>query len=124
MSGHDAAENKAAAEFFRFLTDAKTQYFWHEATGYVPITEAAYDLAKAEGHYDRFPTAEVGIKQLTLPEGEFTRGYRMGFYVQIRDVMNREYGRILTGETSVADGFATIQEEANQLLARFAKTQG
>jgi sn-glycerol 3-phosphate transport system substrate-binding protein len=48
----------------------------------------------------------------------------MGFYVQIRDVMNREYGRILTGETSVDDAFATIEEEANQLLARFAQTQG
>lgn len=47
----------------------------------------------------------------------------MGFYVQIRDVMNREYGRILTGETSVEDAFANIEKEANALLARFAKTQ-
>lgn len=124
MSGMSAEENKATAEFFKFLTDADTQYFWHQATGYVPITEAAYDVAKADGHYERFPAAEVGIEQLTLPAGDFTRGYRMGFYVQIRDVMNREYGRILTGETSVDDAFATIQEEANQLLARFAKTQG
>ncbi|MEX0308943.1 MAG: extracellular solute-binding protein [Tateyamaria sp.] len=124
MSGKSAEENKATAEFFRFLTAADTQYFWHEATGYVPITEAAYDLAKAQGHYDRFPAAEVGIQQLTLPAGDFTKGYRMGFYVQIRDVMNREYGRILTGETDVDTAFATIQEEANQLLERFAKTQG
>jgi sn-glycerol 3-phosphate transport system substrate-binding protein len=48
----------------------------------------------------------------------------MGFYVQIRDVMNREYGRILTGETTVDEAFATIEEEANELLARFNKTQG
>ena len=70
------------------------------------------------------PAAEVGIQQLSLSAGENTKGYRMGFYVQIRDVMNREYGRILTGETSVDDGFATIEKEANALLARFAKTQG
>ena len=124
MSGKSAEENAATAQFFRFLTDAKTQYFWHEATGYVPITTAAYDLAKAEGHYTRFPAAEVGITQLTLPAGENTRGYRMGFYVQIRDVMNREYGRILTGETSVEEAFENIETEANQLLERFAKTQG
>ena len=124
MSGKSEEENKATAEFFKFLTNADTQYFWHQATGYVPITEAAYEVAKADGHYEKFPAAEVGIEQLTLPAGDFTRGYRMGFYVQIRDVMNREYGRILTGETSVDDAFATIQEEANQLLERFAKTQG
>lgn len=124
MSGKSAEENKATAEFFRYLTSADVQYMWHEQTGYVPITNAAYDLAKTEGHYERSPAAEVGIQQLQLPAGEWTKGYRMGFYVQIRDVMNREYGRILTGETSVEDGFAAIEKEANELLARFSKTQG
>ena len=124
MAGHDAEENKATAAFFDFLTSAEVQYFWHKETGYVPITEAAYEMAKADGHYDRAPAAEVGIQQLSLPGGDNTKGYRMGFYVQIRDVMNREYGRILTGETSVEDAFKTIEDEANNLLARFAKTQG
>ncbi len=124
MSGHDDAENEATAAFFEFLTSSDVQYMWHRETGYVPITNAAYAAAADDGHYERFPAAEVGIQQLTLPAGEFTRGYRMGFYVQIRDVMNREYGRILTGDTSVEDGFATIQEESNQLLDRFARTQG
>ena len=72
----------------------------------------------------RFPAAEVGIQQLTLPAGDNTKGYRMGFYVQIRDVMNREYGRILTGETDVETAFKAIEAEANKLLERFAKTQG
>ena len=123
MAGKSDAENKATAEFFRFLTSADVQYYWHKATGYVPITEAAYEVAKADGHYDRFPAAEVGIQQLSLPAGEFTKGYRMGFYVQIRDVMNREYGRILTGETDVESAFEAIEEEANKLLSRFQKTQ-
>ncbi|CAD0187090.1 sn-glycerol-3-phosphate-binding periplasmic protein UgpB precursor [Ruegeria sp. THAF57] len=124
MSGKSDAENKATAEFFRFLTAPETQYFWHQETGYVPITEAAYDAAKADGHYDRFPAAEVGVNQLKAKAGDNTKGYRMGFYVQIRDIMNREYGRILTGETDVETAFKTIEAEANALLARFAKTQG
>lgn len=124
MAGKSDEENKATAAFFEYMTQPETQYFWHQETGYVPITEAAYELAKADGHYDRNPAAEVGIKQLSLPAGEYTKGYRMGFYVQIRDVMNREYGRILTGETSVEDAFNAIEREANELLARFAKTQG
>jgi len=100
------------------------QYKWHRDTGYVPITTAAYDLAKADGYYETAPAAEVGIKQLSLPAGENTKGYRMGFYVQIRDVMNREYGGILSGETTVDEAFSTIEEEANELLSRFAMTQG
>lgn len=124
MSGKSAKENEATARFFEFMASPDVQVMWHKETGYVPITEAAYDLAKTQGYYDEKPAAEVGIQQLSLPAGDWTKGYRMGFYVQIRDVMNREYGRILTGETSVEDAFATIEEEANALLERFAKTQG
>lgn len=124
MSGKSDEENKATAEFFRFLTAPETQYFWHQETGYVPITEAAYDVAKKDGHYDRFPAAEVGVNQLQAKAGDNTKGYRMGFYVQIRDIMNREYGRILTGETDVETAFKNIEAEANELLERFAKTQG
>lgn len=124
MAGKTAEENAATSAFFEFLTSPETQYFWHRETGYVPITEAAYALAKSDGHYVKSPAAEVGILQLSLPAGENTRGYRMGFYVQIRDVMNREYGRILTGETTVEDAFQNIETEANKLLSRFARTQG
>ena len=124
MAGHPEEENAATAAFFEYLASAEAQYDWHAATGYVPITHAAYELASERGHYEEFPAAEVAVDQLSLPAGEFTRGYRMGFYVQIRDVMNREYGRILTGETDVESAFETIEEEANRLLARFAQTQG
>lgn len=122
MSGQPKEENEAVAKFFTYLTSPEVQYLWHRETGYVPVTQAAYDLAKKDGHYERTPAAEVGIQQLNLPSGEWTKGYRMGFYVQIRDVMNREYGKVFSGEESVDDAFKTIEEEANKLLERFAKT--
>lgn len=122
LSGHDDAENAGAAKFFEFLASPETQKFWHVETGYVPITQAAYDLTKASGYYDETPQAEVGTLQLTKKAAEWNKGYRMGFYVQIRDVMNREYGKIFAGETDVESAFALIEEEGNQLLERFAKT--
>ncbi len=122
LTGHDDAQNKASAEFFRFLSSQDIQVMWHKQTGYVPITTAAYDAAKASGYYDEKPQAEIGIKQLSLPSGDNSKGYRMGFYVQIRDVMNREYGRIFAGETDVESAFAVIEEEGNKLLERFSKT--
>jgi sn-glycerol 3-phosphate transport system substrate-binding protein len=124
MSGKSDAENAATAAFFQYLTSPETQVMWHKETGYVPVTTAAYEMAKAEGYYDELPAAEVGIEQLSLPAGEYTKGYRMGFYVQIRDVMNREFGRILAGDTSVDDAFTAIEAESNELLAKFAQTQG
>ena len=122
MSGHPDEENRAAAAFFEFLTSPEVQVKWHKDTGYVPVTPAAYELAKSQGYYEEFPAAEIGVLQLQLPGSENTRGYRMGFYVQIRDVMNREYSRILNGDTSVEDAFDAIETEANELLSRFART--
>lgn len=122
LTGKAEEENKGSAEFFKFLSSPEIQLMWHKETGYVPITTAAYDAAKAEGYYEATPQAEIGIKQLSLPAGDNSKGYRMGFYVQIRDVMNREYGRIFAGETDVDSAFAVIEEEGNKLLERFSKT--
>ncbi|MEO0586149.1 MAG: extracellular solute-binding protein [Planctomycetota bacterium] len=122
LSGKSQEENEATAAFFAFLTSAEAQAFWHKATGYVPITKEAYEMVKAEGYYDEVPQAEIGIQQLSLPGGEWSRGYRLGFYVQVRDIMNREYGKIMAGEATVDEAFAVIEEEGNKLLDRFAKT--
>ncbi|QDY99804.1 extracellular solute-binding protein [Nitratireductor mangrovi] len=122
MSGKSDEENKATAKFFEYLTSPEVQLMWHKQTGYVPITNAAYELAREQGYYSETPQAEVGIQQLNLKAGEWTKGYRMGFYVQIRDVMNREYGKLFTGETTVDEAFKTIEADGNQLLERFAKT--
>lgn len=43
MAGKSDEENAATAEFFRFLSSPEVQVMWHRETGYVPITEAAYD---------------------------------------------------------------------------------
>ncbi|MFQ5623283.1 MAG: extracellular solute-binding protein [Paracoccaceae bacterium] len=124
MSGKADDENRASAEFFKYLSSPEVQLLWHKETGYVPITTAAYDLAKSQGYYDQTPQAEVGIQQLSGTPGDFTKGYRMGFYVQIRDVLNREYGRIISGDTDVDSAFEIMEKEANKLLERFAKTTG
>ncbi len=124
MSGKSEAENTCTASFFHFLTSAEIQKFYHQATGYVAITKAAYELAKSEGYYKEKPAAEIGIQQLSLPGGEWDKGYRLGFYPQIRSVMEREYNRIFSGETTPKAAMETIKKEADELLARFAKTAG
>ncbi|MBY8977107.1 extracellular solute-binding protein [Rhodobacteraceae bacterium NNCM2] len=124
MAGRSEDENNCTAQFFTFLTSPETQVYWHKNTGYVPITEAAFELAKSEGYYDEQPVAAVGIEQLMLPSGEWSKGYRLGFYPQIRSIMEREFNRIFSNEVTPQEAFDTIEEEGNALLARFAKTSG
>ena len=122
MAGHTEEEYEAVAAFFDYLTLPETQYFWHRETGYVPITNAAYELAKDGGYYALNPNAEVGIKQLSLPGAEWTKGYRMGFYVQTREVIYNEMDRLMAGDTTVRKVLRTIEKEGNANLKRFART--
>jgi len=122
FSGKTDEENKGVATFFAFMTNPETQVFWHKETGYVPITQKAYEMADAEGYYKEVPDAEIGILQLQQPAGEWTKGYRLGYYVQIRDVMNKNYNNIFSGKATVEEAFASIETESNALLKRFADT--
>ncbi|PID63237.1 MAG: ABC transporter substrate-binding protein [Gammaproteobacteria bacterium] len=122
FAGKEKAENVCSAKFFSFLSSPNTQAFWHKTTGYVPITNAAYEKVKAEGYYKEEPAAEIGILQLNQPGGEWTKGYRLGFYPQVREVMRREYAKFFNGDITVDQAFNTIEEKGNQLIGKFAKT--
>lgn len=122
LSGHTKEEENAVAAFFTYLTQPEVQMNWHTSTGYVPVTNAAYNLTKASGYYQTYPDAEVGVKQLSLPSGEWTQGYRLGFYPQIREVMHREFDNIFAGRSSVENSLKRVEDESKNLLQRFART--
>ena len=60
------AEYAGVAKFFVYLSRPEIQAAWHQVTGYLPITRAAFDLSRAQGYYDRNPGAAIGIEQLAL----------------------------------------------------------
>jgi sn-glycerol 3-phosphate transport system substrate-binding protein len=122
FTGHTDEEYRGVAKFFEFMTKPETQLYWHKETGYVAITQKAYEMAKAEGYYEKVPDAELGILQLNQPAGEWTKGYRLGYYVQIREVMYKHFNNIFSGKSSVEDSFAAIEKESNALLLRFHDT--
>jgi sn-glycerol 3-phosphate transport system substrate-binding protein len=95
---------------------------WHRETGYVAITNAAYELAKSEGYYKDNPDAEIGILQLNLPGGDHSKGYQLGFYVQVREVMYEEYDKLFAGKQDAKTALANIEDGANKLLVKFART--
>ncbi|CDT85260.1 MULTISPECIES: extracellular solute-binding protein [Vibrio] len=122
LNGHDQQQDKGVAAFFDYLTKPETQVYWHKTTGYVPVTTAAYELAKESGYYNEQPDAEVGVKQLSLKSGEWTKGYRLGYYPQIREVMHREFDNIFADRSSVENSLDKVEDESSKLLKRFART--
>jgi sn-glycerol 3-phosphate transport system substrate-binding protein len=113
---------KGVTAFFKFLASPEIAARWHQQTGYVPVTKAAYELTKKEGFYDKNPGTEVGVKQLNVETTAQSRGLRLGFLPQIREIEDAEIERIVSGKVAAKDGAENIVKRGNELLEKFEKS--
>lgn len=123
LSGHEAEEYKGVAKLMTYLSSSEVQAWWHQETGYVPITTAAYELSKTQGFYDSNPGTDTAIQQLSLnAPTPNSRGVRYGNFVQVRDVINEELEALWAGDKNATDALNSAAERGNQLLRKFERT--
>ena len=123
MNGKKPETYKGVAEFFQFLAKPEIAAEWHQKTGYLPITTAAYELTKQQGFYDKNPGADVATRQmLNKPPLAFTKGFRLGNMPQIRTVVDEELEGVWTGKKTPQQALDEAVLRGNQLLERFEKS--
>ena len=120
LEGHDAAEYAGVAEFLNFLSTADIQAKWHQDTGYLPITLAAYEQTRASGFYEDNPGTDIAIIQMTgkAPTGN-SKGLRLGSFDQIRGIIDEELEAVWAGQKTAQQALDSAVERGNQLLRRF-----
>ncbi|MEE9586675.1 MAG: sn-glycerol-3-phosphate ABC transporter substrate-binding protein UgpB [Hyphomicrobiaceae bacterium] len=122
LRGHDSGDYKGIAKFLKYMSSPEVQAWWHQETGYVPITKAAYELSKKQGFYETNPGTDTAIKQLSLnTPTPNSRGLRFGNFVQTRDVINEEMEAIWNGSKSASSALESAVERGNQLLRKFER---
>ena len=57
--------------FLQFLGKPDNDAYWHQHTGYVPVTFAGFELSQQQGFYEKNAGADLPVKQLT--RGTVTR---------------------------------------------------
>ncbi|HTC98627.1 MAG TPA: sn-glycerol-3-phosphate ABC transporter substrate-binding protein UgpB [Bradyrhizobium sp.] len=115
-------EYKGVAKFFSFLSKPEAQAAWHQNTGYLPITRAAFDLTRAQGFYDRNPGTSISIEQITLkPPTENSRGLRLGSFTLIRDAIDDELEQAFSGKKTAQAAMDSAVERGNKLLHQFER---
>ena len=73
MQGKDKETYTGVAKFLDFLAKPENAAEWHQKTGYLPITKAAYDLTREQGFYEKNPWADIATRQmLNKPSLPFT----------------------------------------------------
>ena len=123
MSGKKPTEYKGVAKFLSYLADPQRQAQWHQQTGYLPITPAAYEITKAAGFYDKNPGTDVSVRQMTLNQPTpNSKGLRFGSFPQIRSIIEEEMENMLAGKKDAKAALDSAVERGNDLLRRFERT--
>lgn len=123
LTGHPKDDYVGVAKFMTYLSSPEVQAWWHQETGYVPITTAAYELSQKQGFYEKNPGTDTAIKQLSLntPTAN-SRGVRFGNFVQIRDVINEEMEALWAGDKTAREAMDAAVERGDALLRKFERT--
>jgi sn-glycerol 3-phosphate transport system substrate-binding protein len=120
ISGFEEELYRGIAHFFAYLSLPEVQAYWHQQTGYLPITEAAYYLSKKKGFYEKNPAAEIAVLEvMNQKRTPYTKGIRLGNYPVIRDKIIDYLEKALKGEMTPKEALDKAVEEGNFLLEKF-----
>ena len=120
LAGKKAGEYRGVAKFLAYLAQPKVQAEWHQRTGYVPVTRAAYELTREQGFYAVHPGQGIAVRQLLLnsPTRE-SRGIRIGEFAKIREIIEEELEAVWDGTKPPKLALDNAAERGNELLRRF-----
>lgn len=124
MAGRPNAEYNGVAKFFTYLSSPEVQADWHQATGYLPVTKAAYALTQQQGFYQQNPGADTAILQMTTSDSTAnSKGLRFGNFLQTREIVDEELEKVWSGKQSAQAALDNAVKRGNEQLRRFERTQ-
>ena len=122
LAGFEEEIYRGVAQFFSYLSQAEVQAYWHQQTGYLPITEAAYYLSKKKRFYEQNPAAEIAVLEVMNQKiSPYTKGIRLGNYTVVRDRIIDYLEKAFYGELTPKEALDRAIEEGNESLAEFER---
>lgn len=118
FGGKSDEEYKGVAQFFNFLSQTQIQARLHQVSGYLPVTNAAYEETKKSGFYEKNPARETPILQMIgKAPTENSKGVRLVNLPQVRDIMNEEFEAMLAGSQDAKTALDKAVERGNAAIA-------
>jgi sn-glycerol 3-phosphate transport system substrate-binding protein len=121
LAGKSPEEYKGVARFFAFLSSPEVQSASHMRTGYLPVTNAAYQLTEKSGFYDSHPGTDIAVTQMIRKVTDKSRGVRLGNYLQIRAIEDEELEQVWSGKKTAKEALDAIVTRGNEQLEKFQK---
>ncbi|MFU2052706.1 extracellular solute-binding protein [Bordetella hinzii] len=118
LEGNPVAQEKATAQFLAWLSKPVVAAEWHQRTGYLPLTEAAF-RASDVSFYDKIPGAQQLVASLrTQQVPANARGFRIANYDRIENVLNAQLTDAFDGKTPPVAALNNAIGQARNLAAQ------
>jgi len=105
-------ERSASMKLIKFMTSPAQSANWSMQTGYMGISQAAYDTSELQDYVKGFPYAAVARDQLNFATAELST-YETG---RVRKSLDDAIQAALTGSKSPEDALKEAQTTADRLL--------
>lgn len=105
-------EKAAALKLIEFMTAPEQAATWSIRTGYMGVSQAAYETDALKDYTSEFPPALVARNQLENAVAEFSTFET----ARVREGLNNAIQAALTGTMSASDALAEAQAAATRLL--------
>ncbi len=111
-----SAEEKAASfKLVQYMTAPKQAAAWSEATGYMGVSEQAYQTKALSRYVDNFPPAAVAKDQLKYATAELST-HQAG---RVRKLLDDAIQSVLTGEQGAEQALSSAQKQSDRILRRY-----
>ncbi|MDS1139853.1 ABC transporter substrate-binding protein [Pusillimonas sp. SM2304] len=108
-------QRKAAYQFVKWMTSPENAAAWSIDTGYVAVTEAAWETDKMKAYVQEVPTALVARDQLQVSVAEFSTHDNQ----RVTKLLNDNLQAVLTNAKTPEQAMKDAQSEANRLLRSY-----
>lgn len=124
VAGKPKADYRGVGKFLAYLAQPEVQAEWHQKTGYVPLTNAAYELTRKQGFYKNNPGHEIAVRQLLgKAPTRASAGIRLGEFRQIRSIIDEEMESVWGGTKTPLDALNNAVSRGNLVLAKLPRQQ-
>ncbi len=104
IEGRSRDTYNGIATFLAYLATPVVAAEWHQKTGSLPWTSAAYIASERTGFYDQLPGLAGVMKGAATSLGAVTRGIRLPHYEKVRDIMDAELDAVWAGRKPPKQG--------------------
>jgi sn-glycerol 3-phosphate transport system substrate-binding protein len=118
LSGRSAADYAGVARFLAFFAQPEIQAEWHQRTGLVPLSTAAYDLTRKQGFYAAQPGHEIAVRQLMTRGVPNWKSLRLSQLPHVRSIIDEELESVWLGKKSPVDALNAAVSRGNAYLDR------